>query len=249
MAKKKVTQKQKQSQKTIVNVKVGDTKRRSVARRRSSAPVQRIPTGISLTLQGSSVALPQVPYGLYNESIANAEALRRQMALSGQLIPQRQTNDLLNRVEATNPFANISNVVPVGSLLRPEQLQQQVVDGATTQNAYQSRDQSSASIPLDQDFIRNLQVSNLSQSFAGVANKIGATEDVESIRDISNYDRQNISEQEMLQRSVLRRNVTSDLDEFIAGARQRQQERQRSELKAVRAARKAGKPVIFEENK
>jgi hypothetical protein len=39
------------------------------------------------------------------------------------------------------------------------------------------------------------------------------------------------------------------LDEFIAGARQRQQERQRSELKAVRAARKAGKPVIFEENK
>jgi hypothetical protein len=247
MLKKKATQKQKQkqSQKTIVNVKVGDTKKKRVSHPRS-APAPRMPMGISLTLQGSNVSLPQAPYNQYNDMVAGADVMRRQQALSGQLIEQRQTNDLLNRVNATNPFANVQNVVPVGSLMRPEQLQQQVVDGATTQNAYQGADQSAAPIPVDQDWIRNIAVNNLSQSFAGVANKIGLAEDVESIRDIDAYDSQNQVEQSMLERPVARRNVTDDIDIFIAGARQRHQERQNKELSAVRRARKSGRPVKFE---
>lgn len=253
MAKKKESQKQKQkqkqSQKTVVNVRVGDTKKKQVSRRRS-APVVRQPMGISLTLQGSSVSLPQPPYNQYNDMIAGADAMRRQMALSGQLIPQRQTNDLLNRVSATNPFENVKNVVQVGSLMRPEQLQQQVVDGATTQNAYQSEDSASAPIPLDQDWIRNIAVSNLAQNFASAANKIGIPEDVESIRDIDAFDRQNQMEQSMLQRPLVRRSVTNstidEMDLFIAGAKQRAQERQDAELKKVRKARKSGRPFDFE---
>jgi hypothetical protein len=246
MPKKKVTQKQKQkqSQKTVVNVKVGDTKMKRVSRPRSSAPVSRMPMGISLTLQGSNVSLPAPPLDAYNTMVSQADALRRQMALSGQLIPQQQTNDLLNRVNATNPFANISNVVPVGTLLRPEQLQQQMVDSETTQNAYQSKDSASGQVPLDQDWIRNVAVSNLAQSFARVANKIGVVEDVESIRDIDAFDSQNQMEQSMLQRPVVRRSVTDtdDLDEFIAGARGRAKGRQMKELKEAREAKKSGKP-------
>lgn len=244
MAKKKVTQKQKQkqSQKTVVNVSVGETKKKRVSRPRS-APVPKMPMGISLTLQGSNVSLPAPPLDAYNSLISQADALRRQMALSGQLIPQQQTNDLLNRVSATNPFADVKNVVPVGSLMRPEQLQQEVVDGATTQNAYRSEGAGSAQIPLDQDWIRNVAVSNLGQSFAGVANKIGVVEDVESVRDIDAFNSQNQMEQSMLQRPVLRRSMTDELDEFIAGARGRAKARQDAEIKKARQSRKSGRPI------
>lgn len=251
MPKNKSTQKQKQkqSQKTIVNVKVGDTKKKRASRPRS-APAPRMPMGISLTLQGSNVSLPAPPLDAYNSSVSQQDALRRQMALSGQLIPQRQTNDLLNRVSATNPFANVQNVVPVGSLLRPEQLQQQMVDAETTQNAYQSSDSAAAPIPIDQDWIRNIAVNNLSQSFAGVANKIGIAEDVESIKDIDAYDRQNQMEQSMLERPVARRTITDEMDLFIAEAKARgiarSKARQDAELKMVRKARKSGRPVNFE---
>ena len=249
MPKKKPTQKQKQkqTQKTVVNVKVGDTVKKRVSRRPRSAPAPRMPSGISVTLQGSNLSLPAPPLEAYNAMLNQAEALRRQMALSGQLIPQRQTNDLLNRIEATNPFANVQKVVPVGSLMRPEQLQQQVVEDEMTQNAYESRSQAFAQKPLDQDWIRNVSVANLSQSFAGVASKIGVAEDVESVRDIDAYDRQNVSEQGLLQRSVLRRNVTDELDTFISGAKSRAEERQRKELKSARRAKKSGNPVVFEE--
>lgn len=245
MPKKKVTQKQKQkqSQKTVVNVSVGETKKKRVSRPRSSAPVSRMPMGISLTLQGSNVSLPAPPFDAYNSMISQADALRRQMALSGQLIPQQQTNDLLNRVSATNPFADVKNVVSVGSLMRPEQLQQQMVDAETTQNAYQSSDSAAAPMPLDQDWIRNIAVSNLGQSFAGVANKIGIAEDVESVRDIDAYDSQNQMEQSMLQRPVLRRSMSEDLDEFIAGARARAKARQDATLKKSIQSRKSGRPI------
>lgn len=244
MAKKKVTQaqKQKQSQKTVVNVSVGETKKKRVSRRRAP-PVPKMPMGISLTLQGSNVSLPAPPLDAYNSLISQQDALRRQMALSGQLIPQQQTNDLLNRVSATNPFANVKNVVPVGSLMRPEQLQQQMVDAETTQNAYKSSDSASAPMPLDQDWIRNIAVSNLGQSFAGVANKIGVVEDVESVRDIDAFDRQNQMEQSMLQKPVLRRSMSEDLDVFISGAKARAKARQDAEIKRVRQARKSGRPV------
>jgi hypothetical protein len=242
MPKKKVTQKQKQkqSQKTVVNVSVGETKKKRVSRPRS-ALAPKMPMGISLTLQGSNVSLPAPPFDAYNSMISQADALRRQMALSGQLIPQQQTNDLLNRVSATNPFADVKNVVPVGSLMRPEQLQQQMVDAETTQNAYQSNN--SGQVPLDQDWIRNVAVSNLGQSFAGVANKIGIAEDVESVRDIDAYDSQNQMEQSMLQRPVLRRSMSEDLDVFIAGAKARAKARQDAEIKKVRQARKSGRPT------
>lgn len=249
MPKRKPTQKQKQkqTQKTVVNVKVGDTVKKRASRRPRSAPAPRMPSGISVTLQGSNLSLPAPPLEAYNAMLNQAEALRRQMALSGQLIPQRQTNDLLNRIEATNPFANVQKVVPVGSLMRPEQLQQQVVEDEMTQNAYESKSQAFAQKPLDQDWIRNVSVANLSQSFAGVASKIGVAEDVESVRDIDAYDRQNVSEQSLLQRSVLRRNVTDELDTFISGAKSRAEERQSKELKSARRAKKSGNPVVFEE--
>lgn len=206
MPKRKPTQKQKQkqTQKTVVNVKVGDTVKKRVSRRPRSAPAPRMPSGISVTLQGSNLSLPAPPLEAYNAMLNQAEALRRQMALSGQLIPQRQTNDLLNRIEATNPFANVQNVVPVGSLMRPEQLQQQVVEDEMTQNAYESRSQAFAQKPLDQDWIRNVAIANKGQNLFTPVSKVIASEDVETASDISQFDDQNRYEQGMLERQALR---------------------------------------------
>jgi hypothetical protein len=189
MPKKKATQKQKQkqSQKTVVNVKVGNTIKKSKPRRSGSAPASRAPSSLSVVLQGSTLSVPNAPTQQYNEMIQATEALRRQMALSGQLIPQRQTNDLLNRVQATNPFENIQQVVRVGDLVRDEGLQQQQVDAETTIDANTSENYS-AKVAVDPDWLSNVAMSKIGQNLSTATKKIAAdVGDAETRDDITAF--------------------------------------------------------------
>lgn len=193
----KQKQKQKQSQVTKVNVKVGDTSKPK--RRPKSAPAKRVGGGggsISVILQGAGLSVPNPPTQQYNEMVQAAEALRRQMALSGSLIPRQATNDLLNRVQATNPLISSTGVIPMNTLIRPEGLEEEQVEGATTIDPYSSEN-FSARVPIDQDWIRNVAMSNLAQSFSRETDKIGVVEDVETIKDIdafSNAETRSVSE-------------------------------------------------------
>ena len=204
MPKSKQKQKQKQSQVTKVTVRVGDTnksKKRVSRPQPSRASVARQPSSISVTLQGSSLSVPNPPTQQYNELVQQVEALRRQMALSGSLIPRAATNDIFNRVQATNPFANISTAIPMATLIRPESVPEEMVEGATTQDAF--IDGNSAEIPINQDWIRNVALANKAQSL-GAVSKIGVVEDPETFQDIDDYDRQQEYNYKALERAAAR---------------------------------------------
>lgn len=190
--KQKQKQKQKQSQVTKVSVKVGDTKPK---RRPSSAPAKRAGGGggggsISVILQGAGLSVPNPPTQQYNEMVQAVEALRRQMALSGSLIPRQATNDLLNRVQASNPLTSSAGVTPMNTLIRPEGLEEEQVEGAMNIDPYSSEN-FSARVPIDQDFIRNARLASLGQRMPARATmEIGITEDVENINDIAAFSQQ-----------------------------------------------------------
>jgi len=188
--KQKQKQKQKQTQVTKVSVKVGDTNKPKRQSRPRATPIARQPSSIGITLQGSSVAFPPPPTQQYNELVQQVEALRRQMAQSGSLIQKGATNDLLNRVQATNPFDNISNVVPVATFMRPEGVMEEQVEGATTIDPTESHG-IGTHVAIDQDFIRNTTLSKLAQNFNTIATKIGiSNEDPETIEDMFYFDTQ-----------------------------------------------------------
>jgi hypothetical protein len=269
--KQKQKQKQKQSQKTVVSVRVGDTSKAKRTRRPRSAPAPRMPQGISLTLQGSSTAYPPPPINAYNEQVTQlTNQLRAALAQNGSLIPKAQTNDLFNRVTATNTLGQMTGASPIATLMRPEGLTEEVVEGEMNINPAISTN-FSAQVPLDQDFIRNVAVSNLAQSFAGVANKIGVVEDVESISDINAYDQQNNDwVTELIQQGKARRGrqLNEDWENYLKQSEEEEKYKVavaepvarflseeetvkrgnvKEELKKVRKARKSRKPVILEE--
>ena len=204
---KQQKQKQKQSQVTKVTVKVGDTikaKRKSRARP-ASAPAPRQPSSIGITLQGSSVAFPPPPIQQYNELVQQVDALRRQMALSGSLIPRAATNDIYNRVQATNPFANVSTSIPMATIIRPEGVVEEMVEGATTQDPIESHGYGTHKA-LDQDWIRNIALANKAQSLPATT-KIGVVDDPETIPDINDYDRQQEFNYKALERAAARQRL------------------------------------------
>lgn len=182
---KKQKQKQKQSQVTKVSVRIGDTNKPK--RRPRSAPAVRQPSSIGITLQGTSLALPPAPTQQYNELVQQMDTLRRQLALSGSLIPKAQTNDILNRVQATNPFSNLSNFVPEAVFKRAEGVPEEVVEGLTTQN-YATAQNGSARVPIDQDWIQNVSMAKIGQNLSGLTTDVGVIENVETVQDISFFD-------------------------------------------------------------
>lgn len=191
-------QKQKQSQKTSVVVNVGTTKK-SRRRRAKSAPMQKQPQSISVILQGSSMNLPLPLTNEYNNMVQQLDFMRRQQAASGSLIPQMARNDLLNRVQATNPFTVRSTNTQAEMLNPYEGQMQEVVDAKTTPNAYENNDYD-AQIPIDQDFIRQTRIERLGQNLGKFTDKIGVVEDVETISDITAYDDEDLENR--LARSV-----------------------------------------------
>lgn len=199
--KQKQKQKQKQSQVTKVSVRVGDTSKPK--RRPRSVPQQvpqRQPTSIGLSLQGSSVVFPPAPIQPYNELVQQNEALRRQLAQSGSLIPRAETNDMFNRVQATNPFEQVSTMIPMASLIRPEGVVEEAVEGLTTIDPTESHG-FAHHIAIDQDWIRNVALANRSQSLeTAMTQKVGVVEDPETIKDINNYDDENVKNQSALVR-------------------------------------------------
>lgn len=234
---KQQKQKQKQSQVTKVTVKVGDTTnkpKRKPRARPASAPAQRGQSGISLTLQGSSVAYPPAPTQQYNELVQQVEALRREMALSGSLISKAATNDIFNRVEATNPFEKVSKFVTEASLKKPEGVVEEEVEGLTTQDPAESHGYGTHA-EFDQDWISNVALANKAQSLPALS-KIGIVEDPETREDLKYFDEQE---------PIYQKRLTDDMDEFISGAKQRFKDRQTKELKMVRKARRKGQPIEF----
>lgn len=186
-------QKQKQSQKTSVVVNVGTAKK---SRRRRSRP-KSVPTpkpqSISVVLQGSSMNLPLPLTNEYNNMIQQLDFMRRQQAASGSLIPQMARNDLLNRVQATNPFTVRSTNLQKEMLNPYEGVMEEVVESGTTQNAYDNNTYN-AKIPIDQDFIRSARIEKLGQNLGSFTDKIGVVEDVETISDVSAYDDEDLEE-------------------------------------------------------
>lgn len=187
MPKSKQKQKQKQSQVTKVSVKIGDTNKPKRKSRPRSAPVAKQPSSIGITLQGTGVVFPSPPTQQYNELVQQMDALRRQMALSGSLIPRAATNDIFNRVQATNPFANVSKSIPMATLIKPEGIVEEAVEGLTTIDPTESHG-FALHKAYDQDWINNVALANKAQSFAGITSKIGISEDPETIQDINNFD-------------------------------------------------------------
>lgn len=192
-------QKQKQSQKTSVVVNVGTTKKSKSRRRRAkSAPTPK-PQSISVVLQGSSMNLPLPLTNEYNNMVQQLDFMRRQQAASGSLIPQMARNDLLNRVQATNPFTVRSTNTQAEMLNPYEGRMEEVVEAETTSNAYENNDYD-AQIPIDQDFIRNARIEKLGQNLGSFTDKIGVVDDVETISDLSAYDDEDLENR--LARSV-----------------------------------------------
>lgn len=219
--KQKQKQKQKQSQVTKVSVRVGDTSKPK--RRPRSVPQQvpqRQPTSIGLSLQGSSVVFPPAPIQPYNELVQQNEALRRQLAQSGSLIPRAETNDMFNRVKATNPFEQVSTMIPMASLIRPEGVVEEAIEGSTTIDPTESHG-FAPHIAIDQDWIRNVALANRAQSLeTAMTQKVGVVEDPETIKDIDDYDDENVKNQSALVR------------EYGSAAQQRNYKREQA-LKSV----------------
>lgn len=191
---KKQKQKQKQSQKTSVVVNVG-TSKKSVSKRPKTAPVpsNRQPQSISVVLQGSTMNLPPPPTQDYNMMVQQLDYMRRQQAMAGSLIPNIARNDLLNRVQATNPFS-VASTNTISAMTDPyESLAENQVEGSTTINSYNGNNDD-ARIPIDQDFIRNARIERFGQNLGRFTDKIGVVEDVETISDLSAYDDEDLEE-------------------------------------------------------
>lgn len=216
MPKQKQKQKQKQSQVTKVTVKVGDTSKPKPRRRPRTAPQsQRQPTSIGLTLQGSSVVFPPPPIQPYNELVQQNEALRRRLAQSGSLIPRAETNDMFNRVQATNPFEQVSTMIPMATLVRPEGVTEEAVEGLTTIDPTESHG-FAPHIAIDQDWIRNVALANKAQSLeTAMTQKVGIVEDPETIKDIDNYDDENVKNQSALERDTQNKQFAKSLQEKL----------------------------------
>lgn len=216
MPKQKQKQKQKQSQVTKVTVKVGDTSKPKPRRRPRTAPQpQRQPTSIGLTLQGSSVVFPPPPIQPYNELVQQNEALRRQLAQSGSLIPRAETNDMFNRVQATNPFEQVSTMIPMATLVRPESVVEEAVEGLTTIDPTESHG-FAPHIAIDQDWLRNVAMAKRGQSLATpLTEKVGAVEDPETIKDIDEYDDENVKNQSALERDTQNIQFAKSLQEKL----------------------------------
>ena len=76
----------------------------------------------------------------------------------------------------------------MNTLIKPEGLQEEQIEGATNIDPY-TQDNFSAQVPIDQDFIRNVAISNSSQRLPAQS-KIGINEDVETFQDIVDANRQ-----------------------------------------------------------
>lgn len=201
---KKQKQKQKQSQKTSVVVNVGTGKKSRSRRPKSApAPAARQPSSISVVLQGSSMNLPAAPTHDYNRMIQELDFMRRQQAASGSLIPNMARNDLLNRVQATNPFTVRSTNTQAEMLNPYEGQMEEVVEAETTPNAYTNNPVSSAEIPIDQDFIRQTRIARLGQNLGSFTDKIGVADDAETLSMLSAYDDEDLENR--LAKSVSRK--------------------------------------------
>lgn len=186
-------QKQKQCKNSCNCSNVGTTKKSKSRRRRpKSAPTPK-PQSISVLLQGSSMNLPLPLTNEYNNMIQQLDFMRRQQAASGSLIPQMARNDLLNRVQATNPFTVRSTNLQAEMLNPYEGVMEEVVESGTTQNAYDNNTYN-AKIPIDQDFIRSARIEKLGQNLGKFTDKIGVVEDVETISDITAYDDEDLED-------------------------------------------------------
>lgn len=187
--KQKQKQKQKQSQKTSVVVNVGKDKPTRTRRARAKAqPAQRTnPQSISVVLQGSTLSVPPAPTQDYNRMVQELDYMRRQQASSGSLIPVMARNDLLNRVQATNPFSVRSTNTQAEMLNPYEGLMENQIEANTNIDAY-SNDNFSAEVPIDQDFLRQQRIKKYEQNLKDYTKPIGVVEDVETISDLNAYD-------------------------------------------------------------
>jgi len=182
-------QKQKQSQKTSVVVNVGASKsKKGVSRRPRTAPAPvRHPQSISVTLQGSSMNLPAPLTNDYNTILKQLSDIQRQQAASGSLIPNMGRNDLLNRVQATNPFTSRSTNTQREMLNPYEGEMEEVVEASTTYNSFDNGPYD-AQIPIDQDFIRQARISKIGQNLGEFTDKIGI------LSDLTEYDDENLED-------------------------------------------------------
>ena len=153
----------------------------------------RQPQSISVILQGSTMSLPPPPTQDYNMMVQQLDAMRRQQAMAGSLIPNIARNDLLNRVQATNPFS-VASTNTISAMTDPyESLAENQVEGSTTINSYNGNSDD-AKIPIDQDFIRNARIERFGQNLGRFTDKIGVVEDVETISDLSAYDDEDLED-------------------------------------------------------
>lgn len=186
-------QKQKQSQKTSVVVNVGASKK-GVSRRPRTAPtpMARNPQSISVVLQGSAMNLPAPLTNDYNTIIQQLSNIQRQQAASGSLIPNMGRNDLLNRVQATNPFTSRSTNTQAEMLNPDEGAMEEIVESGTTSNSYDNNSYD-AQVPIDQDFIRNTRIKRFGQTLGGNTYKIGVG-DAETVSDLTAYDDEDLED-------------------------------------------------------
>lgn len=220
--KQKQKQKQVSNQSTVVNVKVGETKAKRKPRAKAVESKRNVGTSLSVTLQNAGLSYPIPPIQQYNELVQQAENLRRSLANSGSLIPRMQTNDLLNRVQATNPFANVQTAIPVATVLRPQQgLEEQMVEGATTINPSDDNN-FTARVPIDQDWIRNVAIANKAQTLGNDKEvKVGMVEDPESLDDLVSYDDQQLFNQRALEKEARQKELKEQMKDVVKRRKER----------------------------
>lgn len=219
--KQKQKQKQVSNQSTVVNVKVNETKAKRKPKAKVAEPRRNVGTSLSVTLQNAGLSYPVPPIQQYNDLVQQAENLRRSLANSGSLIPRMQTNDLLNRVQATNPFANVQTAIPVATVLRPEGLVEEMVEGATTINPADDNN-FTARVPIDQDWIRNVAIANKGQTLGNDrAVKVGIVEDPESLDDLVSYDDQQLFNQRALEKEARQKELKEQMKDVVKRRKER----------------------------
>jgi hypothetical protein len=160
---------------------------------KSSVSSQKNPNPISVILQGSSMNLPAPRTNEYNTILQQLDLIRRQQAASGSLIPNMARNDLLNRVQATNPFTFRSTNTQTEMLNPYEGEMEELVESSTTSNAYDNNSYD-AKVPIDQDFIRQARINKFGQNLGRFTDKIGIVEDVETVKDLVAYDDEDLED-------------------------------------------------------
>lgn len=219
--KQKQKQKQVSNQSTVVNVKLGEIKAKRKPKAKVAEPRRNVGTSLSVTLQNAGLSYPVPPIQQYNDLVQQAENLRRSLANSGSLIPRMQTNDLLNRVQATNPFANVQTAIPVATVLRPEGLVEEMVEGATTINPADDNN-FTARVPIDQDWIRNVAIANKGQTLGNDrAVKVGIVENPESLDDLVSYDDQQLFNQRALEKEARQKELKEQMKDVVKRRKER----------------------------